>query len=119
MSPVQNVTHVPVHSLLRKAWFTDLIGSDLELRHKLSRYTPKRFTVPAWSDEQREWATSTLRRFLKRAQILADTFHDRWCHAALKSRKTDSDGQEVHLNRGNQDVFVVKTRTEWMEAETA
>ncbi|NYF54064.1 rod shape-determining protein [Tunturiibacter gelidoferens] len=60
------------------AYLTDLIGSDLEVRHKLSRYTPRRFTVPAWSDEQREWATSTLRKFLKRAQILADTFHDRW-----------------------------------------
>jgi hypothetical protein len=41
------------------------------------------------------------------------------CHAALKSRKTDSDGQKVRLNRGNQDVFVVKTRTEWIEAESA
>lgn len=32
------------------------------------------------------------------------------CHAALKSRKTDSDGQGVHLNRGNQDVFVCSLR---------
>ena len=54
------------------AYLIDLIGSDLESRYGLSRYLPKRFTVPAWSDDQREWATLTLRKLLKRAHILAD-----------------------------------------------
>jgi hypothetical protein len=60
------------------AYLIDLIGTDLESRYGLSRYLPKRFTVPAWSDDQREWANLTLGRFLKRAHILADTFHGRW-----------------------------------------
>ncbi len=59
-------------------YLVDVIGSDLETRYGLSRYLPKRFTVPAWSDDQRAWATLTLRNFLKRAHILADTFHGRW-----------------------------------------
>ena len=89
------------------AYLTDLIGSDLEVRYKLSRYTPKRFTVPAWSDEQREWTTSTLRKLLKRAQILADTFHDRWRdgipasevrNANLEAKKLE--GQLDHLLDG-------------------
>lgn len=79
------------------AYLTDLIGTDLEVRHKLSRYTAKRFTVPAWSDEQREWVTLSLKRLLKRAQILADTFHGRWSDgiAVAEVRNANSEAKKV------------------------
>ena len=38
----------------------------------------RRFTIPAWRPEQRNWAASTLSTCLGRAQILADTFRGRW-----------------------------------------
>lgn len=59
------------------AYLSDLIGRALE-NAKLPRYTRRRFTIPAWSDAQRKWANDELKRLLKRAQILADTFKSRW-----------------------------------------
>jgi molecular chaperone HscA len=60
------------------AYLTDLIGQELEAEHRLSRYTPRRFTIPAWSDAQRSWANAELRKLVVRAQVLADTFRGRW-----------------------------------------
>ena len=60
------------------AYLTDLIGQELESAHKLSRYTRRRFTIPAWSDAQRSWANAELRKLVARAQVLADTFRGRW-----------------------------------------
>ena len=36
------------------------------------------FTVPSWRPSQRRWAAELLGKSLLRAQLLADTFHDRW-----------------------------------------
>ena len=60
------------------AYLTDLIGQELESAHNLSRYTRRRFTIPAWSDAQRNWANAELRKLVARAQVLADTFRGRW-----------------------------------------
>ena len=43
-----------------------------------TRYVRRRFTLPWWSEEQREWAAPLLGRSLVRSQILADTWHGRW-----------------------------------------
>lgn len=59
------------------AYLTDLIGQALE-QSKQSRYTRRRFTIPAWQDSQRRWANDELKKLLKRAQIVADTFRSRW-----------------------------------------
>lgn len=60
------------------AYLTDLVGLELEHEHGLSRYTRRRFTIPAWSDAQRQWANDELKTVMKRAQILADTFRGKW-----------------------------------------
>ncbi len=62
------------------SFLTDLIGRELELKgaRGLSRYTRRRFTIPAWSEDQRQWAQEELTKFVKIAQILADTFRNRW-----------------------------------------
>ena len=60
------------------AYLTDLIGQELESAHKLSRYTRRRFTIPAWPDAQRSWSNAELRTLVARAQVLADTFRGRW-----------------------------------------
>ncbi len=40
-----------------------------------------------------------------------------WCHAAHKSRKMLCGDQILHSNRGIQDGFVLKSRTEWIRAD--
>jgi molecular chaperone HscA len=61
------------------AYLTDLIGKALEQSNKkLTRYTRRRFTIPAWPDSQRKWASEEVKKLLKRAQLLADTFGSRW-----------------------------------------
>ena len=59
------------------AYLTDLATT--ELAKKIgSRYVRRRFTLPWWREEQRRWASRLIARSLARAQILADTFKDRW-----------------------------------------
>lgn len=58
-------------------YLTDLAVSELEA-HGHSRYTSRRFARPCWSDDRNRWAEPLLRRMLAQAQILADTFEDRW-----------------------------------------
>jgi len=59
------------------AFLTDTAANELAL-HGRSRYIRRRFTIPSWRAAQRNWAAGTLSTCLGRAQILADTFHDRW-----------------------------------------
>jgi molecular chaperone HscA len=59
-------------------YLTDITGQELQNRHGLSKYTRRRFTLPAWQASQRSWATRTLHSCLKRAQVLADTFAGKW-----------------------------------------
>ena len=58
-------------------YLTDLAASELQAQG-YSRYTKRRFARPCWPEERNRWAEPLLRRMLGRAQILADTFHDRW-----------------------------------------
>jgi molecular chaperone HscA len=58
-------------------YLTDLATSELASRG-YPRNVRRRFTVPCWRPTQREWASAEIHRCLKRAQILADTFHGKW-----------------------------------------
>jgi hypothetical protein len=81
------------------AYVTDLAVSELEAKG-VSRYLKRRFTMPCWATDQRRWAGKTLSDRFTRAQVLADTFHDRWSNgipaaelkhvlAAIKTRRMD------------------------------
>ena len=59
------------------AYLTDLATTAVARRVR-TRYVRRRFTVPCWQSTQRDWAAELLGRSLLRAQLLADTFRDRW-----------------------------------------
>ena len=59
------------------AYLTDL-ATGAVARRLGTRYVRRRFTVPCWQTTQRGWAAELLGRSLLRAQLLADTFRDRW-----------------------------------------
>lgn len=65
------------------AYLTDMAGtalSSFETDGKLvGRYAKRRFARPCWPNPQQEkWAEPLMRTMLAEAQILADTFSDRW-----------------------------------------
>ncbi|MCC7227292.1 MAG: hypothetical protein IT507_11435 [Burkholderiaceae bacterium] len=62
------------------AYLTDIAESSLaNLGVKEPRYTKRRFARPCWPDaDQEKWADGLMRRMLAEAQILADTFSNRW-----------------------------------------
>ena len=59
------------------AYLTDLATTAVARRVE-TRYVRRRFTVPCWQSTQRGWAAELLGKSLLRAQLLADTFRDRW-----------------------------------------
>ena len=59
------------------AYLTDLAATAL-VRRVGTPYLRRRFTVPCWQPTQRRWAAELLGKSLLRAQVLADTFRDRW-----------------------------------------
>ena len=59
------------------AYLTDLATTAVARRVE-TRYVRRRFTVPCWQSTQRGWAAALLGKSLLRAQLLADTFRDRW-----------------------------------------
>ena len=59
------------------AYLTDLATTAVARRVE-TRYVRRRFTVPCWQSTQRGWAAELLGKGLLRAQLLADTFRDRW-----------------------------------------
>ena len=59
------------------AYLTDLAATAVA-RRVGTPYVRRRFTVPCWQSTQRRWAAELLGRSLLRAQVLADTFRDRW-----------------------------------------
>ncbi len=86
------------------AYLTDLACSELSDRHGKSRYVKRRFALPSWDAERRDWGESTLRNLLARAQVVADTFHGIWDQgidvAAAKSvldRVRDLPRLPIHL----------------------
>jgi len=76
-----NPTRVPLTKkdliTMYLAFLTDLASSELEERG-LSRYVVRRFARPCWDERRTIWAEQLLREMLAAAQILADTFHQRW-----------------------------------------
>lgn len=61
------------------AYLTDLATTELERDERVrTRYVRRRFTLPWWEKERRIRAGKLLANGLTRAQLLADTFHDRW-----------------------------------------
>ena len=77
-----NPTDVPMTKgdmiTLYLAYLTDLACTELEERHEVSRYVRRNFARPAWNDDRAEWAEEQLKNMLAQAQILADTFHNKW-----------------------------------------
>ena len=59
------------------AYLTDLAATAIA-RRVGTPYVRRRFTVPCWQPTQRRWAAELLGKSLLRAQVLADTFRDRW-----------------------------------------
>ena len=60
------------------AYLTDIACSELENTHSVSRYVYRRFALPSFEESRRKWGEKMLATTLAKAQILADTFHDRW-----------------------------------------
>lgn len=63
--------------LLYLGYLTDLATSELE-RQGYSRYTARRFAMPCWKADHREWAGPYLSKLVARAQVVADTFRGSW-----------------------------------------
>lgn len=59
------------------AYLTDIACTELE-KAGVSRYVRRRFAMPSWKSDRKEWAEGELRKLLARAQILADTLHGQW-----------------------------------------
>lgn len=59
------------------AYLTDLATTHLEALTG-TRYVRRRFTLPWWNDDQRQWAADLVARLLARAQLVADTFRGGW-----------------------------------------
>ena len=78
VDPTSTLTYSDV-IVIYLAYLTDLATTELERDPRVgTRYIQRRFTVPWWNKEQRRWAGEFLSKGLMRAQLLADTFHDRW-----------------------------------------
>ena len=61
------------------AYLTDLATTQLARDSRVAtRYVRRRFTLPWWTMEQRQWAGKMLTKGLIRGQLLADTFHGKW-----------------------------------------
>jgi hypothetical protein len=80
------------------SFLTDLIGRELDETHGLSRYTRRRFTIPAWKDDQRQWAHKELKTLIKQAQVLADTFGSRWVEGIPVSEVKDAISQAAEFD---------------------
>jgi hypothetical protein len=80
------------------SFLTDLIGRELDEFSGLSRYTRRRFTIPAWKDDQRQWAHKELKTLIKRAQILADTFGSRWSEGIPVGEVKDAISQAAEFD---------------------
>lgn len=98
------------------AYLTDLATSAVA-RRAGTRYVRRRFTVPCWPATQRRWAAELLGRCLLRAQVLADTFRDRWREgipvqqvARAVRAAAANDGQLTRLAATESDDLIEWTR---------
>jgi molecular chaperone HscA len=76
VDPTSTLTYADVITIYL-AYLTDLATTAIA-RRVGTRYVLRRFTVPCWQSTQRGWAAELLGKSLLRAQLLADTFRDRW-----------------------------------------
>ena len=76
MDPTSTLTYADAITIYL-AHLTDLAAT-AAARRVGTPYIRRRFTVPCWQSTQRRWAAELLGRSLLRAQVLADTFRDRW-----------------------------------------
>lgn len=60
------------------AYLTDLACTELEDRYGKTRFAMRRFALPSWPQERMEWGKALMKKMLAKAQIVADTLHDRW-----------------------------------------
>ncbi|RYG32615.1 MAG: hypothetical protein EON93_10940, partial [Burkholderiales bacterium] len=65
------------------AYLTDIANQALSVYEvhgkEVGRYVKRRFARPCWPDQaQTKWADKLMRTMLAEAQVLADTFSDRW-----------------------------------------
>ena len=114
------------------AYLTDLATTAVARRVE-TLYVRRRFTVPCWKPTQRRWAAELLGRSLLRAQLLADTFRDRWREgipveqvacavraAAAHDDKltrlaaTQSD-DETHWSRGSLEALAAASARVWRD----
>ncbi|MDO8437104.1 MAG: hypothetical protein Q7S69_02930 [Nitrosomonadaceae bacterium] len=81
LEPEINPTQVPFTNadmvLAYLAYFTDIATSALAADCG-ERYSTRRFARPCWEPTRLGWAEGELRKMLAKAQILADTFSEKW-----------------------------------------
>ena len=85
------------------AYLTDLATTELERDPRVAtRYVRRRFTLPWWPTQQRQWAGGMLTKGLKRAQLLADTFSGKWRNGVhvdqLKGALQDASAHDDRLS---------------------
>lgn len=76
IDPTSTLTYLDVVTVYL-AYLTDLAVTEMESRLG-TRYVRRRFTLPWWPKEHRRWVGDVVTKRLKRAQVLADTFHGDW-----------------------------------------
>lgn len=76
-NPTREVLTVDDAVTMYLAYITDLSTSAIQRKRK-ARYVSRRFTLPCWPEEHREWSLPYLASRICRAQVLADSFHGQW-----------------------------------------
>ncbi len=115
------------------AYLTDLATTAVARRVK-TLYVRRRFTVPCWKPTQRRWAAELLGRSLLRAQLLADTFRDRWREGipveqvacAVRAAAAHDDkltrlaatepDDETHWSRGSLEALAAASARVWRDS---
>jgi molecular chaperone HscA len=77
--------YLPPHAALTKgealtlilAYVTDLAGKALAAAH-LPRHVRRRFTRPVWAGTRAAWCDEHMARYLRTAQLVADSFSGQW-----------------------------------------
>ena len=75
------------------SFLTDLACIELVSKN-VSRYVLRRFAMPCWPEERAQWAELQMKKMVAKAQILADSFSEKW-----------TGGLDVALVRGALDAL--------------
>jgi hypothetical protein len=80
-------------------YLTDLTCTELSEQYGKSRYVRRRFALPSWPPDRKDWGVELLKKMLSKAQIVADTFHGRWVDGiTIKEAKMVLDNVNVLPN---------------------